>query len=106
MSEQKPVLTEEEMNEIRKKARQRTYALTRIITSLIMLIFLCLAWYGAEMLLYGYCQPSIVKAIIAVWLVMLISGRMQKEMILSDKRREFTNGFIKGLAKANEEKKD
>ena len=98
------ILTEEEKREIEKRVRKRTILLTRIVTSVVLLIFLCLSWYGAEMLLYGYCQPSIVKAIVAVWLVMLLSGRMQKEMIINDRKREFANGILKGLAEARKEK--
>ena len=85
-----------------KSNGKRTYFVARIITAIIYLVFICLAWYGAEMLLYGYCQPSIVKAIVAVWLVMLITGKMQKEMISNDRKREFAKGIIDGIAKAKE----
>lgn len=82
-----------------EKKGQKTYLAVRIVTALILLVFVCLAWYGAEMLLYGYSQPSIVDAIVAVWLVTLISGRMVREMIINDRKQEFAKGFLEGLAK-------
>ena len=79
-----------------KKNRQKrmfTLSVARAITSVILLAFFALAWYGAEMLLYGYSQPSIVKAIVAVWLVMLITGRLKREMIINDAVQEIERRF-------------
>lgn len=96
------LLTEEEKQECARKAHAKMLVLTRVIVSVILLAFVCLAWYGAEMLLYGYSQPSIVDAIVAVWLVTMISGRMMKEMIINDRKRELARGILKGIAKATE----
>ena len=83
----------------RKKGRMFALTLTRVITAVILLAFIALAWYGAEMLLYGYSQPSVVKAIVAVWLVMAITGRLKKEMIINDERRETARRIIESVKK-------
>ena len=79
--------------------------LRRYVEAIIILIVLCLSWYGAEVLLYGYSQTSIVDGVIAVCIAMSISGRMEKERIINEHKREFAEGLLKGLQKGIAERK-
>ena len=91
------VFTEEELKEIRKKARNKTITITRWVCCFVILLILSLSWYGAEMLLYGYSQPSVVKAFVAVCIAIGISGRMKKEMIWDGNKKEFLEGFVNAI---------
>ena len=51
----------------------------RFLETLLFLTFICLSWYGAEMLIYQYCQPSIIKALVCVLISLSLSGRAEKE---------------------------
>lgn len=85
--------------------RKHAYTLARIVVLVILLAFVCLAWYGAEMLLYDYSQPSIVKGIVAVALAIIISGNMQKGAILNERREQLAKGIVGEFSK-DKEKKD
>ena len=78
----------------------------RWIEAAVILAALCLMWYGAEMLLYGYSQPSIVKALVAVGIALSMSGRIEKELIWNDRKREFAEGILKGIQEGLKEKSD
>ena len=93
------VFTEEEIKEIKKKARKKSIVITRWICAFVILVVLSLSWYGAEMLIYGYSQPSVVKAFVAVCIAIGVSGRMQKEMIWNDNKKDFIEGFVKAIKK-------
>ena len=89
-------MSEEELKESKRKARRRSIVITRWIFAVLILGFLSLSWYGAEMLLYGYSQPSAVKAVVAVCIALGLSGKIQKELIWNDSKKD----IIEGLAKA------
>ena len=93
------LLTEEEKRECMRKAKRRSIAIVRWLCAFVILALISLSWYGAEMLLYQYCQPSIVKAFVAVCIAMGLSGRIQKELIIDANKKEFFEGFAKGLIK-------
>lgn len=76
----------------------------RFVEAVIILVFLSLSWYGAEMLLYDYCQPSIVKAFVAVAIALGISGNMEKERVMNERKRQLAKGITDAIKKAKEEK--
>lgn len=91
------VLSGEELKEAKKKARRKSIVITRWLCAVIVLGFLSLSWYGAEMLLYGYSQPSVVKAIVAVCIALSLSGRIQKEMIWNDSKKDIIENLKKSI---------
>ena len=65
--------------------------LKRIIEAAIFLGLISLAWYGAEMLLYGYSQPSVVKAVVAVlWTMNVVSNNEKERVVYERKQTEKT----------------
>lgn len=76
------------------------------VEALVILVVLCLSWYGAEMLLYNYCQMSVVKAFIAVCISVSIASGMEKQRMLDEKRNEIATKLLDGIKKGMEEAKN
>ena len=91
------ILTEEEKRAIRKTVRRRSIEITRWVSAFVILAIICLSWYGAEMLIYGYSQPSVVKAFVAVCIAIGVSGSIKKEMIKNDNKKDFLEGFAQAI---------
>ena len=73
-----------------------------IIESVILLAVLCLSWYGAEMLFYGYSQPSIVKAFAVLWITIRLIVDVEKERVKDERIEEFARGFVNAVKKREE----
>ena len=73
-----------------------------IIETVILLAVLSLSWYGAEMLFYGYSQPSIVKAFAVLWITIRLVTDVEKERVKDERIEQFTRGFVNAIKKREE----
>ena len=75
----------------------------RFILALIVLGFLVCAWYGAEMLIHGESQRSVVDLLIAVIISLSISGSLEKGVEQGEQKRadaeKFANEFVEYIKK-------
>lgn len=75
----------------------------RFIIALIVLGFLICAWYGAEMLIHGESQRSVVDLFIVVLISLSISGNLEKGVEKSERKRadaeKFANEFVEYVKK-------
>lgn len=78
----------------------------RWVEAFILLVFITLAWYGAEMLLYGYSQVSVVKSLVVIWISADISGRTEKERIINERKEEFRSKLIDAVAQGIRDARD
>ena len=67
----------------------------RFIFAVIVVAFISCAWYGAEMLIYGESQRSIVDLLIAVFISLSISNKLEKGVEESERKRQFAEKFAK-----------
>lgn len=73
-----------------------------VIETVILLVIICLSWYGAEMLLYGYSQGSIVKAIVALWVTARLMMDMEKERVKDERIEAIARGVASAIKKREE----
>ena len=73
-----------------------------IIETVLLLVILSLSWYGGEMLLYGYSQPSIIKALALLWITARLMVDMEKERVKNERIEAFTRGFTKAIKEKGE----
>ena len=81
----------------------------RLIFAVIVMAFISFAWYGAEMMIHGQSQRSVVDLFIAVCLAMSISGKIEKGVEASERKRKFAEKFAEEFieqCKKREEAKD
>ena len=65
----------------------------RLVFAIIILAFLICAWYGAEMLIHGESQRSVVDIAVAIMISLSISGRLEKGVEKSERKQEFAERF-------------
>lgn len=80
----------------------------RFILALIVLAFIICAWYGAEMLIHGESQRSVVDLFVAVVISLSISGNLEKGVEQGERKRadaeKFANEFVEYIKKKEESK--
>ena len=71
----------------------------RFIIALIILAILITSWYGAEMMIYGESQRSVIDLVVAVLISLTISGSIVKGVEESERKRKtaehYANEFVK-----------
>ena len=71
--------------------------LRRIIFAVIVFVVFFSAWCGAEYLIQGHCEKSLVDYAIAIIIALSISGKMEKGAEANDRRNEFAEKFADKL---------
>lgn len=71
-----------------------------------MLAFLICAWYGAEMLIHGESQRSVVDAFIAIAISLSISGKLEKGVEQGERKREVASKFADEFVKFIKEREE
>ena len=70
----------------------------RFIFAVIIIAFITCAWYGAEMLIHGQSQRSVVDLLVAVMIALSISGNLEKGVEKNERDRELAEKFAKEFA--------
>ncbi len=78
--------------------------LRRLMLACFILAFLICAWYGAEMLIHGESQRSVVDLAVAVMISLSLSGKLEKGVEENERKREFAERFAGELVKHIEER--
>ena len=73
--------------------------LRRLIFAIIILVILSTAWYGAEMLIYGQSQRSIVDLVIAIMISLSISGGIEKGVEINEQKAQYAEKFAEEFVK-------
>ena len=81
----------------------------RLLIAIIILAFLYASWYGAEMLIHGESQRSIVDLLVAILISISFSGKIEKGVEENERKHQFAEKFATEFIehiKKREEAKD
>lgn len=69
----------------------------RLLIAIVVFAFIACAWAGAELILEGKVQQSIVDTIVAVFIALSISGKFEKGVEEHERQQKFAEEFAKKL---------
>lgn len=76
----------------------------RLIIAVFVLALIISAWYGAEMLIHGESQKSVVDTLVSVCLALGISGKIEKGVEQNERKQEFAEKFAEEFVKSIKER--
>ena len=81
-------------------------AFRRLIFAVIVFAVLFFAWCGAEYIIQGHCEKSVVDYAIAIIIALSVSGKLEKGAEANDRRNEFAEEFADKLVQTIKERKE
>lgn len=78
----------------------------RLILAAIVMVFITCAWYGAEMLIHGESQRSVVDTAVAVCISLSVSAKLEKGVEENERKREFAKKFANEVVEHIKEREE
>lgn len=80
--------------------------LRRLIIAVFAFVLITFAWVGAEFLMEGKVQQSIVDTIVAVFIALSISGKFEKGVEENERREKLAEEFAEKLIEHIKEREE
>lgn len=78
----------------------------RLILAVIVMVFITCAWYGAEMLIHGESQRSVVDIAVAICISLSVSAKLEKGVEENERKREFAKKFANEVVEHIKEREE